>query len=67
MIKYILEKVKVGEYDYDYMLQFFKETKTMHAKLVSEPYISTLYKFNIKIYLESFIYLSFVSFIWNHL
>ena len=51
--KVILEQVKVAEYDYDYMLQFFKEAKTMYTKLGPEavPYIR-----------------SFTSkFIWNHL
>ena len=56
--------MKVAEYDYDYMHQFFKEIKTMYAKLVPEavPYISFT-----SIYLESFIYLSFMYIIyWDH-
>ena len=50
--KVIPEHFKVAEYDYDYMLLFFKETKTMYTKLVPEtvPYIGFTSKF-----------------IWNHL
>ena len=33
--KVILEQVKVAEHDYDYMLQFFKETKTISTYIRS--------------------------------
>ena len=44
------------------MLQIFK-----NQRLRTQTEYVTVYKFHIKNYLESFVYILFVPFIWNHL
>ena len=53
--KAILEQVKVTKYDYDYMLRFFKKQKLCTQNYFQKQYITALYKFHIKIYIESFV------------